>query len=217
MLTTRSFLASHRQSAVQAFVSLVLIYSVMLLSGCGFHLRGSIELPAELTEVALEGTRPNGELGVAVRNGFARVGGQVVDSGSSANSVLVISQDSYSRRVLSVDSIGQANEYELRYTVGFRLDDLDGANRVVQQSISLRRQYRFDPDLTLAKADEEARLVREMRQDAVRQMLRRLKAGIENPVPVAPVENSLPVAPIEDLFPAEPKADPKEDPSAPAS
>jgi LPS-assembly lipoprotein len=113
--------------------------------------------------------------------------------------VLVITQDSTSRRVLSVDNAGQANEYEVAYTLGFRLDNPDGANLVVPQSINLRRQYRYDPNLTLAKADEEARLVREMRQDAVRQLLRRLKAGIENPVPVAP------------------KAEPKADPSASAS
>jgi LPS-assembly lipoprotein len=191
MPTTRFFLFSPLPRAVRAIVSLVLIYCVVaLLSGCGFQLRGSIELPVELTEVAIEGTRPNGELGVALRNGFARVGGEVVDSVASARSVLVISQDSSSRRVLSVDSIGQANEYELAYTLGFRLDDPDGNNRVVQQAINLRRQYRYDPTKTLAKADEEARLVREMRQDAVRQMLRRLKAGIENPVPAAPKAGS---------------------------
>jgi len=180
-------------------------------------MRGSIDLPEELTEVALVGTRPNGELGVALRNGLARVGGQVVDSGESASSVLVITQDSFSRRVLSVDSIGQANEYELRYTLGFRLDDPDGTNRVVQQSFNLRRQYRYDPNLTLAKADEEARLVREMRQDAARQLLRRLKAGIENPVLTAPNENSLPAESIETPVSAEPKVEPKADPSAPAS
>lgn len=199
MLTIRSILYSQPQRIVQGLVSLALIYSVVALSGCGFHLRGSIDLPEELTEVALEGTRPNGELGVTLRNGFSRVGGQVVDSGASARSVLVITQDSTSRRVLSVDNVGQANEYEVAYTLGFRLDNPDGANLVVQQSINLRRQYRYDPNLTLAKADEEARLVHEMRQDAVRQMLRRLKAGIENPVPVAP------------------KAEPKVDSSASAS
>ena len=196
MPTTRFFLFSTSPRAVRAIVSLVLIYCVVaLLSACGFHLRGSIELPVELTEVAIEGTRPNGELGVAVRNGFSRVGGQVVDSAASARSVLVITQDSSSRRVLSVDSIGQANEYELAYTLGFRLDDPDGNNRVVQQSINLRRQYRYDPTKTLAKADEEARLLREMRQDGVRQMLRRLKAGIENPVSVVPKADSSASAP----------------------
>ena len=182
MLTTRSFLITRRHVAMQMTASHIIVFSLLMLSGCGFHLRGNIDLPEELSEVALEGTRPNGELGVAVRNGFSRVGGQVVDSKTSARSVLVITRDSSSRRVLSVDSIGQANEYELAYTLGFRLDDPHGVNRVVPQSINLRRQYRFDPDLTLAKADEEARLVREMRQDAVRQMLRRLKAGIDNPV-----------------------------------
>ena len=217
MLRIRPISNSQPQRIVQALVSLALIYSVVLLSGCGFHPRGSLDLPVELTEVALEGTRPNGELGVAVRNGFARVGGQVVDSAASARSVLLITQDSNSRRVLSVDSIGQANEYQLRYTVGFRLDDPEGTNRVVQQTINLHRQYRYNPNLTLAKADQEARLVREMRQDAARQLLRRLKAGIENPVLATPNENSLPAEHIENPESVEPKVEPKADPSAPAS
>lgn len=167
-------------------VAPVLLLSMLFtaLAGCGFHLRGAVELPPEMTEVAIQGTKPYGELDVALRNGFAREGGQVVESVQQARSVLVITHDASIRRVLSVDSSGQANAYELEYTLGFRLDDPEGLSRVTAQSIRLRRQYRYDPNQTLAKADEEARLVREMRQDAVRQMLRRLKAGLENPVPV---------------------------------
>lgn len=164
--------------------ALLLAMLFAALAGCGFHLRGAVELPPEMTEVAIQGTKPYGELGVALRNGFAREGGQVVESVQQARSVLVITHDATIRRVLSVDSSGQANQYEVEYNLGFRLDDPDGAIRVAAQSISLRRQYRFDPNQTLAKADEEARLVRQMREDAVRQMLRRLKAGLENPVPV---------------------------------
>ena len=156
------------------------------LSACGFHLRGAVELPPALTEVAIQGTNPYGELGVALRNGFSRMGGQIVESVQQAQSVLVITRDSTKRRVLSVDSQGQANQYELEYSLGFRLDNPQGATRVGAQTINLRRQYRFDPNQTLAKADEEARLVREMRQDAVRQMLRRLKAGLDNPLPQTP-------------------------------
>ena len=191
MVITRAFFYSQRQRIVHTVVALILCAGLMaLFTGCGFRLRGSIDLPVELTEVAIQGTRPNGELGVALRNGLSRVGGQVVDSVGRARSVLVITQDSSERRVLSVDSIGQANEYELAYTLGFRLDDPDGTNRVVPQSISLRRQYRYDPTQTLAKADEEGRLLREMREDAVRQMMGRLKAGLDNPVPAAPTAGS---------------------------
>ena len=195
MLKIRTLCVIRRPAAVPVLVFLSLVCCSLVLSGCGFHLRGSTELPEELSEVALEGTRLNGELGVAVRNGFSRAGGKVVESRSSARSVLVITQDTSSRRVLSVNSLGQANEYELAYTLGFHLDDPNGANRVVAQSIKLRRQYRFDPDLILAKGDEEARLVREMRQDAVHQMLRRLKAGIENPVTTVPKVDTSAAAP----------------------
>ncbi len=191
---TQTIEATQARRRVSLLLTFILIYSVMsLLAGCGFRLRGSIDLPPELTQVVVEGIRTNSELAIAVRNGFARAGGEVVALSANPRSVLVITQDSTSRRVLSVDSIGQANEYEVAYTLGFRLDDPDGVNRVVQQSVSLRRQYRYDPNLTLAKADEEARLVREMRQDAVRQMMRRLKAGIENPLPPEPkAETSAP-------------------------
>lgn len=175
--------------------TLLLIMLFSTASSCGFHLRGAVELPPEMTAVAIQGTKPYGELGVALRNGLARVGGEVVDSAQQARSVLVISRDASQRRVLSVDSSGQANQYELEYTLGFRLDDPDGVTRVVAQSIQLRRQYRFDPNQTLAKADEEARLVREMRDEAVRQMLRRLKAGLDNPVPVSPEASSNATAP----------------------
>jgi len=174
----------------RAVFALLIIPFFITISGCGFHLRGQIELPEALAEVAIQGTKPYGELGVAVRNGFTRAGGQVVDSPHVARSVLVITRDASQRRVLSVDSSGQANEYELDYTLGFRLDDPEGTNLVVPQSINLRRQYRYDATQTLAKADEEARLVREMREDAVRQMLLRLKASLDNPVPVAPKASS---------------------------
>lgn len=153
------------------------------LTGCGFHLRGAVELPPALTEVAIQGTNPYGELGVVLRNGFSRVGGQVVESVQQAQSVVVITRDSTQRRVLSVDNLGQATQYELEYTLGFRLDDPQGATRVGAQTLNLRRQYNYDPNLALAKADEEARLVREMRQEAVRQMLSRLKAGLDNHLP----------------------------------
>ncbi len=152
-------------------------------------------MPEALVEVALQGPKPYGELGVAIRNGFTRMGGQVVESPQLASSVLVITRDTSQRRVLSVDISGQANEYEVEYTLGFHLDDPQGTNLVIPQSITLRRQYRFEPTQTLAKADEEARLVREMREDAVRQMLHRLKAGLDNPVPTAPKEEPRAPAP----------------------
>lgn len=168
---------------------MLLCMVVAATSACGFQLRGEIDLPEALSEVAIQGTKPYGELGVLLHNGITRIGGQVVESPQLARSVLVITHDTSQRRVLSVDIIGQANEYELDYTLGFRLDDPQGSNLVVPQSINLRRQYRYDANQTLAKADEEARLVREMRENAVRQMLRRLKAGLDNPVPAAPKAN----------------------------
>lgn len=162
-----------------------LLYSLLVpvsltLSGCGFQLRGSVELPDTLQSIALEGTPSVGPLAVDVRNALNRVGGSVVESASLAESVIVVTRDDVTRNVLSVNSSGQANEYELNYQLGFRLESPAGDVLVPNQTVSLFRQYLFNPDTVLAKSDQEARLTREMRQSAVNQMLLRLSTSLKN-------------------------------------
>jgi len=153
---------------------LVLLPASLLLHSCGFHLRGNIALPEEMKSLAMQGTPPHGELATAVRNSVVQSGGEIVSDASIATAILVIKQDDYQRRVLSVDSQGHANAYELNYQLTFQLNSPSGEARVMTQQIKLQRQYRFDSSKVLAKSDEERRIVSEMRRNATLQMLRRL-------------------------------------------
>jgi len=152
----------------------------LLLAACGFHLRGSVVLPPELKVIALQGTERNGELGIALRNRLNSAGGKIVDSPANASAILVISEDRHQRRVISVNDQGQADAYELIYRLGFQLERPDNSVWLPPVRITLRRQFNFDPANVLAKDDEEIRIVREMRMNAITQMLRRLKAGVLN-------------------------------------
>jgi len=159
---------------------------LFLLSGfiinCGFHLRSDQNLSAVLPEVQIQGINKHSELGRELINSLTIAKVNVLDE---SNSVLTITRDNMSKRVLSVDSAGQANQYELSYQVDFFLGEKvkgeslkhENKNLVTLapiQSIIERREYLFDSDLVLAKVDEENRLKSDMRQAAISQLIRRL-------------------------------------------
>jgi LPS-assembly lipoprotein len=180
-----------KHSALTRVVTSFLVTSTLfLVSGCGFHLRGAVELAPELQELALAGVDRRSELGRELETALARNGGRLVASPEAAGAVLIVKREQVSRRVLSVAGSGQASEYELNYRLDYRFEAPPGTPRGEEQSLTQRRYYRFDPTRVLAKADEEARLVNEMRRDAIAGLLRRLNTLLRQPPPARPVADA---------------------------
>lgn len=155
----------------------LLIPVLLLLTACGFHLRGSVELPPELAAINVQDAKPGTDIAPALRSALKSSGVQVSDMTSM---VLALKAEQYGKRVLSVDSSGRAQEYGLSYTVRFLLkqDALKGEGGVVwlaEESVTQTRDLRFDATAVLGTASEEAQLREEMRRDAVSQILRRLQ------------------------------------------
>jgi len=65
----------------------------------------------------------------------------------------------------------------LRYRVQFRLTDQKNREHIPASEIILKRDYSFNDAQALAKEAEEALLYRDMRNDAVHQLVRRLQAA----------------------------------------
>jgi LPS-assembly lipoprotein len=73
----------------------------------------------------------------------------------------------------------------LLYRLSFRLRDGKGIEWAPAQTLELRRDFTFSDAQVLAKEQEELLLYREMQTDAVRQLMRRLSAMKQLPVPDA--------------------------------
>ena len=160
---------------------LFIIITLITLVSCGFHLRGSVQLPSELSEMAVRDAASATDIAPDLRHALKNKGIQISDS---ASIVLELKAEKYGKRVLSVDSTGRAQEYGLSYTVKFSLKDEKGAAWIPEASIIQTRDLRFDATAVLATTSEEAQLKTEMRQDAVRQILRQLqyvKQSVEQP------------------------------------
>lgn len=160
-----------------------------VIASCGFHLRGSQDLSAVLPEIQIQGISKHSELGRELTRALTTAKVNVLDE---SEILLSITRDSFSKRVLSLDSAGRANQYELLYQLSFSLvkkvptENKESKDKQVLvdlipvQSITEKREYLFDANLILAKADEEIRLNNDMRQAAMLQLVRRLMFSLKS-------------------------------------
>ena len=159
--------------------SSVLVIAILLiattLSSCGFHLRGQAAIPYQSLFVETTGysTFAN-DLERAVRAGSET---KIAENRNEAQAVLKILGESQEKHILSLSVGGKVREFELRYRVVYRLTDLAGNDLAPPGEISLRRDLTYDDTQVLAKESEEALLYRDMKADAVQQMLRRLSVA----------------------------------------
>ena len=144
------------------------------LGACGFKLRGTYQLPFDTIYI---GVAPNSTLGADLtRRIVAGSSTRVVDSAAQAQAVLEVLSESRSRDVLSVNVQGRAQEFTLRQTMSFRVHDGKGYEFLGPTQISLKRDVAFDDSQALAFEAETELLYRDMQNDLVQQILRRLAA-----------------------------------------
>lgn len=158
--------------------NLIVFVLPLLLSACGFHLRGAVDVPAALKETRIVGTAEFAPLTLELKKVLTNAGSTVLAATAAASSTITISNELYNRRVLSVDAQGRVAEYALVYSFYFQVSDAGGAIMVPRQKIELNRDYRFDPNNVLAKDREEAQIRTDMIRFAVRQLMRRIDATL---------------------------------------
>ncbi|HET7370665.1 MAG TPA: LPS assembly lipoprotein LptE [Gammaproteobacteria bacterium] len=166
------------------------VFAVFALSGlltaCGYHLQGARNLPPVMQRTTIVAGNPYSDLVRGLTRALSGANVEVVQTPQTATAVLKIINDTASRRVISVDSHDRPQAYELHYAVKFSVLHNDTV-LLPSQTVSLTRDYVFDPDNVLAGNQEARRLLDAMRSDLVRVILRRLAA-----VKAAKPANSIP-------------------------
>jgi len=150
----------------------VIIAFCAMMTACGFQLRGQAAIPFQTLRIETpEFSAFANDLERAIRSGSKT---RIVDTRDQAEAVIQIVGESQEKRILSLSSGGKVREFELRYRIAYRLTDRAGVDLALPGEITLRRDMTYDDTLVLAKESEELLLYRDMRTDAVQQMLRRL-------------------------------------------
>jgi LPS-assembly lipoprotein len=163
-----------RSTALRASLMLAL---ALALSACGFHLRGSNDqyhMPFQSIYLGFADTSPLGtELKRNLRADNSVV---VVADPAKAEAQFDVLAENRAKAILSLNSQGRVREYQLTYTLAFRVRDAKGAELLGRTEIALKRSITFNEFQVLAKESEEALLYRDMQTDLVQQIMRRLSA-----------------------------------------
>jgi len=159
------------------FISCVATIAIVL-SACGFHLRGDVELPAVLQETFLQSKNPYTGMARALRSELQAAGATIMEASEQASAVLTIVKERSENRILSVGSSGKATEYELFEEVVFSLSDAQGNVLLKSQTLRMTRDLVFDEIELLGKLREAEQIHIEMRRNMARQIITRIGAGM---------------------------------------
>lgn len=154
-----------------ALLSLVAA-ATLLLSACGFQLRGAYVLPYESLYIGLPDTSV---IGAGLKRQIIAGGGtRLTETREEAQGMLIQSAEVRERQILSLSTAGRVREVRLRFRFAYRIVDVKGRDLVPVTGIELTRDLTYDDSAVLAKEQEEIILWRDMENDLVQQLLRRL-------------------------------------------
>ncbi|MFZ6688042.1 LPS assembly lipoprotein LptE [Undibacterium sp. SXout11W] len=151
---------------------LLMIVVLMSLSACGFKLRGPVSFPFRAIYVAIPDSSPlGGDLRRQIRaNGTT----EVMATAEGAQVIMDVLLETKEKQILSLNSQGRVREYNLLYNFSFRLRNAEGKEYLEPVKMQLRRTITFNESTVLAKESEETALYRDMQNDLVQQVMRRL-------------------------------------------
>ena len=152
-------------------------FIILVLTSCGFHLRGAYRLPFQMENTFIKTADENSELIRVLKRTLKASNINVVKTEQQAQAVLRVFNEQQSKRVISVDTQGRAQEYALNYQVSFDVAATDLEFLIKEQTIKLQRDFLFDTEDVLGKGREEATLIKDMQQDVVRLIMLRLQAA----------------------------------------
>jgi LPS-assembly lipoprotein len=158
---------------------ILILLVALALSACGFQLRGSDSLHWET--LAIVGVPENNDLYFQIKRSIeAGSHTKVVADAKQAKASLTILQNLQHKNILSLSGKGLVREFQLTRTFMYRIQDAEGKEIYPPTQIVLQRDMTFDDERIFAKEAEEAMIWREMQQDLVQQLLRRLAAASRN-------------------------------------
>lgn len=152
----------------------LLISFVILLTSCGFHLRGFNEFPQWLNNITIIVQGAHRDLGPFLKEQLDSYKLRVNPNAEQADYLLIIEEDGIKQQLTNVSASTVPRQYLLNYYTKFILVKKKGGVIIPSTIVSVTRQLTVDNNRILGSNFEEMQLISEMRRDAAMQIINRL-------------------------------------------
>lgn len=152
--------------------------ALFLSTACGYHLRGNIELPKGMENIYVEAA--SGMLQQEMKKALKSSQGTLVNAPVEAGLAIKFAKEEMSSRVMSINSAGRANQFQLIYQLIFSIYEPSGKLLLGDQNVNIKREYFNDQTAILGKSNEEGVIRAEMYQQAVSSIMSRISVAMEN-------------------------------------
>lgn len=154
----------------------LLLWLMLSLTACGFHLRGHEPLPPQLQVLYIESNDPYGQFTKDLKQTLTSLGITLVETAQAAPITLQILGESTNQQQTSQGASGQIATSILTASMAYQL--LDSKGRIIQppQNVSTSRSFTNNANQVLGNTSEQLNLEDDMRRDLINQLLNRLRA-----------------------------------------
>jgi LPS-assembly lipoprotein len=151
--------------------------AALVISGCGFKLRGEVDVPPELNPMYIQASGGS-PVAQALRDRLRGTQVRLAANAKEAKLILRILGEARSSRVVAVNRAGKVLSFELYYRVSFDVQTADGKEHLPRQEIDLVRGFDNPDTQVLGKQLEGELIFQDMIDDAADRVLIRLRAAL---------------------------------------
>jgi LPS-assembly lipoprotein len=143
------------------------------LAACGFHLQGVARLPPAFGTTRIVAEDRYTDFHRALEDALRASGSRL--SGAGATATVEVLTDDSGQRVLSVSASNTPTEYEVYYTVRYRVR-IGDKEALTPKLLTLTRDYSFNETAVLAKEQEQEQIRAALARELAALVMRRLSA-----------------------------------------
>jgi LPS-assembly lipoprotein len=149
------------------------LFFSLMLTACGFQLRGHCESPLPFHTLSLESNQPYSSFTKELQKALKSAGVYTTLATPASPRLKILAQN-FTRTATSLGNAGQTTTYLLVYSILFQIIDCKGQVLLAPQQIQATRTFSITSNQLAGDLNTEKDLQENMQQDIIQQLLIRL-------------------------------------------